>query len=196
MALDAGFLAAIAAEIRETALGGRVEKVYQPERDMTVLQMRTFAGGRRLLINAGSANPRIGFTDIVMENPQNPPLFCVLLRKHLSGAKLLDVRQAGFERVLYLEWECRDEMGFSCRRLLIAEIMGKYSNLIFTDGEEKILAVLRPVDFTTSSKRQLLPGMRYELPPRSKSKIRSPARVSALPSCLPPAQGMPPWKNG
>ncbi|MBQ3483089.1 MAG: NFACT family protein [Clostridia bacterium] len=165
MAFDAGFLAAVAAELRAVALGARVEKVYQPERDTVVLQMRTFAGGKRLLLNAGSANPRVGFTAIPMENPQNPPLFCVLLRKHLSGAKLLSVHQEGFERVLTLEWETRDEMGFTCQKNLIIEVMGKYSNLMFTDAEGKILAVLRPVDFTTSTKRQVLPGMRYELPP-------------------------------
>ncbi len=165
MALDAGFLAAIAAEFKQTAIGGRIEKVYQPERDTVVLQMRTFAGGKRLLINAGSANPRVGFTAIPMENPQNPPQFCVLLRKHLSGAKLISVSQPGFERVLVMDFETRDEMGFLCTRKLIAEIMGKYSNLIFTDGDERILAVLRPVDFTTSTKRQVLPGMRYEMPP-------------------------------
>ena len=165
MALDAGFLAAIAAEIKQIALGGRVEKVYQPEKDTVILQMRTFEGGGRLLINAGSSNPRVGFTQIPYENPQNPPQFCVLLRKHLSGAKLLCVTQIGFERVLVLEFETRDEMGYLCTRRLVIEVMGKYSNLIFTDGEDKVLAVLRPVDFTTSSKRQVLPGMRYEMPP-------------------------------
>ncbi len=165
MAFDAGFLAAIAEEITRVGLGGRVEKVYQPERDTVVLQMRTFAGGTRLLFNAGSSNPRVGFTAISMENPQNPPLFCMLLRKHLSSAKLIGVRQQGFERVLVLDFETRDEMGFLCERRLVMEVMGKYSNLIFTDGENKILAVLRPVDFTTSSKRQVLPGMRYEMPP-------------------------------
>ena len=165
MAFDAGFLAAIAAEIKKIALGGRVEKVYQPEKDTVILQMRTFEGGGRLLINAGSSNPRVGFTQTPYENPQNPPQFCVLLRKHLSGAKLLSVTQIGFERVLVLEFETRDEMGYICNRRLVIEVMGKYSNLIFTDGEEKVLAVLRPVDFTTSSKRQVLPGMRYEMPP-------------------------------
>ena len=165
MAFDAGFLAAIAAEIRQVALGGRVEKVYQPERDTVILQMRTYEGGGRLLINAGSSNPRVGFTQIPYENPQNPPQFCVLLRKHLSGAKLLSVTQIGFERVLVLEFETRDDMGYLCTRRLVIEVMGKYSNLIFTDGEERVLAVLRPVDFTTSSKRQVLPGMRYEMPP-------------------------------
>lgn len=165
MAFDAGFLAAVAAEVKETALGGRVERVTQPERDTVVLQMHTSGGGKRLLINAGSSNPRLGFTEIGMENPQTPPLFCTLLRKHLSGARLVVVAQIGFERVLTLTFEAHDEMGFACERRLVAEIMGKYSNLIFTDGEGKILAVLRPVDFTTSSLRQVLPGMRYELPP-------------------------------
>ena len=165
MAFDAGFLAAVAAELRETALGARIERITQPERDTVVLHMHTFKGEKRLLINAGSSNPRLGFTEIGMENPPVPPLFCTLLRKHLSGARLADVVQAGFERVLTLDFEARDEMGFACKRCLVAEIMGKYSNLIFTDGEGKILAVLRPVDFTTSSLRQVLPGMRYELPP-------------------------------
>ncbi len=165
MAFDAGFLAAIAAELKTVAIGAAIEKVYQPERDAVVLQMRTFAGGKRLLINAGSANPRIGFTEIPMENPQNPPQFCMLLRKRLSGARLSRVWQEGFERVLVTEWDTRDEMGFPTKCRLIAEMMGKYSNLIFTDGEGKIGAVLRPVDFTTSALRQVLPGMRYELPP-------------------------------
>lgn len=165
MAFDAGFLAAVAAELKEVAIGAAVEKVYQPERDAVVLQMRTFAGGKRLLINAGSANPRIGFTEIPLENPQNPPQFCMLLRKHLSGARLSRVWQEGFERVLVTEWDTRDEMGFPTKCRLISEMMGKYSNLIFTDGEGKITAVLRPVDFTTSALRQVLPGMRYELPP-------------------------------
>ncbi|MBQ2757249.1 MAG: NFACT family protein, partial [Clostridia bacterium] len=165
MAFDAGFLAAVAAEIEKTAIGAAVEKIYQPERDTVVLQMRTFEGGKRLLINAGSSNPRIGFTEIPLENPQNPPQFCMLLRKRLSGARLSRVWQEGFERVLVMEWDTRDDMGFPTKCRLVAEMMGKYSNLIFTDGEGKIFAVLRPVDFTTSTKRQVLPGMRYELPP-------------------------------
>ncbi len=167
MAFDAGMLACVLSEIRETALGARIEKVFQPERDEIVLQMRSLTGGRRLLINAGSNTPRIGFTEEVKENPMTPPMLCMLLRKHLQGAKLVGVRQAGFERVAILEFETRDEMGFSCTRCLVAEIMGKYSNLIFTDAPEngKVLAALHTVDFTTSSRRQVLPGMRYELPP-------------------------------
>lgn len=165
MAFDAGFLAAVAAELKQVALGAAIEKIYQPERDAIVLQMRSREGGKRLLLNAGSSNPRVGFTEIPMENPQNPPQFCMLLRKRLSGARLSRVWQEGFERVLVLELDTRDDMGFPTKSRLVAEMMGKYSNLIFTDGEGKILAVLRPVDFTTSTLRQVLPGMRYELPP-------------------------------
>ncbi len=166
MAFDAGMLACTLAEIRNLALGARIEKVFQPERDEIVLQMRSLEGGKRLLINAGSNNPRIGFTSEQKENPMSPPMLCMLLRKHLQGSKLTGVRQAGFERVAILEFETRDEMGFSCTRYLIAELMGKYSNLIFANEENRVVAALRTVDFTTSSLRQVLPGMTYELPPK------------------------------
>ena len=165
MAFDAGMLACTLSEIRRAALGARIEKVYQPERDEIVLQMRSFEGGRRLMINAGSGNPRVGFTEISKENPQNPPMFCMLLRKYLQGAKLTEVSQASFDRVAFLGFDTRDEMGFECRRYLIAELMGKYSNLIFADGEKKIITALRTTDFSMDSMRQLLPGMVYELPP-------------------------------
>ena len=164
MAFDAGMLACMAHEIRTVALGGRIEKVMQPERDEIILQLRSTEGGKRLLINAGTG-PRIGFTDLTRENPAQAPMFCMLLRKHLTGARLSDIRQEGFERVVTLEFDTRDEMGFACTRRIVAEIMGKYSNLIFTDGEGKIISALKTVDFTTSTQRQVLPGMRYELPP-------------------------------
>ncbi len=166
MAFDAGMLACVIAEIREKSLGARIEKVFQPERDEIILQMRSIEGGKRLLINAGSNNPRMCYTTEQRENPAVPPMLCMLLRKHLQGAKLTDVRQAGFERVAILQFETRDEMGFSCVRYLIAEVMGKYSNLIFANGEMKVVAALRTVDFSTSSLRQVLPGMTYELPPK------------------------------
>ncbi len=166
MAFDAGMLACTLGEIREKALGARIEKVFQPERDEIVLQMRSLEGGKRLLINAGSNNPRIGFTTEQKENPMTPPMLCMLLRKHLQGAKLSDIRQAGFERVAVLEFESRDEMGFPCKKYLIAEIMGKYSNLIFANEEKKVVSALRLVDFSTSALRQVLPGMTYELPPK------------------------------
>ena len=170
MAFDAGMLACVLSELRKIALGARVEKVFQPERDEIVLQMRSFEGGRRLLINAGSNCPRIGFTETQKENPMTPPMLCMLLRKHLQGSKLTDVKQEGFERVARFTFETKDEMGFSCRRHLIAEVMGKYSNLMFTDENDKVISVLRPVDFTTSGLRQVLPGMRYELPPKQEKQ--------------------------
>lgn len=170
MAFDAGMLACALSELKSAALGARIEKVYQPERDEIVLQMRSFEGGRRLLINAGSGNPRIGFTETQKENPQNPPMFCMLLRKYLQGAKLSEISQASFDRVAFLGFDTRDEMGFPCRRYLIAELMGKYSNLIFADGDKKIITALRTTDFSLDSLRQLLPGMTYALPP-SQNKI-------------------------
>ena len=166
MAFDAGMLACTLSEIRRLALGARIEKVYQPERDEIILGMRSLEGGKRLSINAGSGNPRIGFTETVKENPQNPPMFCMLLRKYLQGAKLCEVSQASFDRVAYLGFETRDEMGFPCRRYLIAELMGRYSNLIFADGDKKIISALRPSELSFDSMRQLISGMVYEEPPK------------------------------
>ncbi len=169
MAFDAGMLACTLSQIRKSALGARIEKVYQPERDEIILQMRSLEGGKRLCINAGSNNPRIGFTALTKENPQNPPMLCMLLRKYLQGAKLCEVSQADFDRVAYLGFDTRDEMGFECKRYLIIELMGKYSNLFFTDGDKKIITSMRASDLSPESLRPLLVGMTYELPP-SQSK--------------------------
>ena len=165
MAFDAGMLACVVCEIKSTAEGGRIEKIYQPEKDEIILQMRTMKGGRRLLINAGSSCPRISFTSAQRENPMQAPMFCMLLRKHLTGACLSVIEQIGFERVVKLTFDTRDEMGFECKKHLVAEIMGKYSNLIFCDDKMKVIAALKTIDFSTSSLRQVLPGMTYELPP-------------------------------
>lgn len=170
MAFDAGMLACVIHELKTQSLGARVEKVYQPGQDEIILQIRSQTGGKRLLINAGSNNPRIGFTFTTRENPAVPPMFCVLLRKHLQGAKLSAIEQEGFERVVTLTFESRDEMGFPCLKYLFAEIMGKYSNLIFADEHKKIVGALKTVDFTTSSRRQVLPGMTYEWPPAQQKR--------------------------
>ena len=176
MAFDAGMLACTLAEIKRTALGARIEKVYQPEKDEIILQMRSFEGGKRLLINAGSNNPRINFSELQKENPQNPPMFCVLLRKHLQGAKLSSIEQEDFDRIAYLGFDTRDEMGFDCKKYLIVELMGKYSNLIFTDGNKRIISALRTSDFSFDSVRQLISGVTYA-PPSSMGKI-NPKSVS------------------
>lgn len=164
MAFDSGMLACTLSEIRRLALGARVEKVYQPERDEIIIQIRSIEGEKRLLINAGSNNPRICFTAIRRENPQNPPTFCMLLRKYLQGARLSSIEQANFDRVAILEFVGRDEMGFECKRYLIAELMGRYSNLIYADSEKKIVSALKTIDITESTERQLISGIRYTLP--------------------------------
>ncbi len=166
MAFDAAMLHRVISEIEGEVLGAKIEKIHQPERDQIIILMRSPKGSRRLLIDAGANNPRIGFTFTVKENPMTPPMFCMLLRKHLGGAKLAEIHQPDFERLAIFVFDTYDELGFPCRRKLIAEVMGKYSNLIFTDEDGKILALLKTIDFTTSSLRQLLPGMKYQLPPR------------------------------
>ena len=166
MPFDAGMLSAVVHEIKEDALGGRIDKINQPSKDEIILNIRAFSGNYKLLINAGPNNPRLGFTSTSTDNPDKPPTFGLLLRRHILGARLVSVTQIGFERAAVFEFAARDELGFDCSRRLIAEVMGKYSNLILTDGDGKIISALKIVDFTTSSKRQVLPGMRYEEPPK------------------------------
>ena len=165
MAFDAGMLSCVVHEINTVAHGGKIEKIYQPEKDEIVLSVRASGKSHRLVINVGSSCPRMGFTQIQKENPMQAPMFCMLLRKHLTGATLSEVTQEGFERVAKFTFDTRDEMGYDCKRYFFAEIMGKYSNLIFTDENYKIISAVKTVDFTTSSLRQVLPGMIYELPP-------------------------------
>ena len=163
---DAGMLRAIIYEINTFASGGaKVEKVYQPLKDEADLLLHAGRETKRLCINAGSNAPRISFSEEARENPASAPMFCMLLRKHLAGAKLISAEQLGFERAVRLCFSGYDEMGFDTKRYLIAEIMGKYSNLILLDGEDKIISALKIIDFSTSRLRQILPGMKYELPP-------------------------------
>lgn len=165
MAFDAGMLSCVVHEINTLAKGGKIEKIYQPERDEIIFLVRACGTSRRIVINVGSACPRISFTGIQKENPMQAPMFCMLLRKHLVGAMLSDISQEGFERVARLTFETHDEMGFESKKYIFAEIMGKYSNLIFTDENKKIISAIKTVDFSTSSLRQILTGMIYELPP-------------------------------
>ena len=164
MAFDAGVLRQIANEInayRES----RIEKIYQPSADEIVIFLHSASGKAKILINAGSNYPRVCITSSVPENPQKAPMLCMLLRKHLNTGKLTGAYTMGFERSLVLEFEAYDEMGFKAKKYLILEIMGKFSNIILTDSEKKIIALLKVVDFSTSMQRQLLVGMKYELPP-------------------------------
>jgi len=166
MAFDAGMLACILHEVQNTLSGGKIEKIHMPQKDMAILILKNGKDTFRLLINAGPSSPRICITSEKTENPAVPPMFCMMLRKHLGGAKLISVQQMEFERAARFSFETYDEMGFKTTKHLIAEIMGKFSNLILADAEDRMIGILHPVDFTTSQKRQLLPGMRYEMPPK------------------------------
>ncbi len=163
MALDAGMLNCIARELDELRQA-KIEKIHQPSQDEIVIALHSAKAKIKLLINVGSNNPRINITEANFENPQKAPMLCMLLRKHLNGGKLLGAKCYGFERIVDLEFEAYDELGFKSSKHLICELMGKYSNLILTDSEGKILALTRPVDFSSSSQRHLLVGMKYSEP--------------------------------
>ena len=168
MAFDAGMMTAVANEISERLVGCKIEKIYGPSRDEVLIHFRPFGGreGGRLLICAGANSPRIQLTRAEISNPAQPPVFIQLLRKHLTGAKLIEARQQGFERAVELVFEAHDEMEFRTTEFLIVEIMGKYSNVMLCDSGRKILSAIKVVDITTSQKRQVLPGMIYEEPPK------------------------------
>ena len=165
MPFDAVFLTAVAQELRETAVGCRVDRVHQPERDTVLLHLRGRDGTVRLLLCASPNHPRAHFTGAPMENPAQPPMFCMLLRKHLVGGRLTAIRQPPMERLLDLRFDCTDELGEPVEKRLIIEIMGRNSNLILCGPDGRILDCLRRVDFEMSEKRQVLPGLFYQNPP-------------------------------
>lgn len=171
MAFDAGMVLALASELEGRIVGARVEKVHQPERDEIVLLLHVGRENLRLVISASPSNPRIHLSTLSKENPSAPPMFCTMLRKYLTGAKVLAVRTLGFERIIFIDFEAHDDLGYPFKVTLVAEIMGKYSNIIFCHGDNmKILGAVRPVDFTTSRVRQVLSGMLYEAPPAQDKK--------------------------
>ncbi len=164
MPLDAVALRAQTNELRGL-IGFKIDKIQQPERDMIVLVLRGEGSTKRLLLSANSANPRIHLTASKFENPDVPPMFCMLLRKHLSGGKLTDVRQLGFERIVDIGIESYTELGELTQKHLLCEIMGRNSNLIFLNEDMKIIDSIKHVDITVSSVRNILPGLKYMLPP-------------------------------
>ena len=166
MPLDAIFLSALTAELNESLPGARIDKVQQPERDSVLLQVRSqSAGNRKLLLSASSNHPRIHYTEAKYENPAQPPMFCMLLRKHLAGGRVVSLRQLPLERAVELCVESADELGELSEKRLILELMGRNSNLILTGPDGRIIDCLRRVDFEMSEKRQVLPGLYYREPP-------------------------------
>lgn len=155
---------ALTAELSEKLSGGRVDRILQPEKDEIIINIRS-AGGLKLLISANPAASRIHITEANKENPAFAPNFCMLLRKHLIPSTIISIKQKGFERAVEISFECQNEMFDIVQKKLIVEIMGRFSNIILTDANYLIYDAIKEVDYTTSSKRQILPGMYYQLPP-------------------------------
>ena len=165
MALDANTLAALAYELDEKLRGGRIDKVYQMSRSQVLLTLRSLGENYRLLLSCDASKGRICLTEQTFENPEMPPVFCMLMRKHLAGGKLLSVETVPNERIVKLTVESTNELFEITRKVLILEPMGKHSNIILTDENNRIIDAIRHIDFTLSEKRQVLPGLFYELPP-------------------------------
>ena len=164
MAFDGATIRHVCAELR-AAVGAHVEKIYMPAREDVILALKWKGGSGRLLMTANAGSPRLHFTSAAAENPQTPPMFCMLLRKHLGAARLTDVRQDGLERIVYLDFDAVSEIGDPVRFTLAVEVMGRRSNIILVNGEGRIVDAVKRVDAEMSSVRQVLPGMAYTLPP-------------------------------
>ena len=164
MALDAVAVKALVAEL-QCLVGGRVDKVHQPERDEIAIGVRTYDESFRLLISASPAHPRIHLSTHSKSNPKTAPLFCMLLRKHLASGRITAITQVGFERIVKVSVESYDELGDYTEKSLYVEIMGRHSNVILVNNEGRIIDSIKRIDESMSSVREILPGGVYELPP-------------------------------
>ena len=173
MPLDAICLQGVVGELAPQLTGSRIEKIQQPARDQIILLLR---GSRRLFLNAGANQPRIHLTEQLRDNPSQPPMFCMLLRKHLSGGIIESIRQEPLERVVTLTVLASDEMGERGRFTLVWEGMPRRANLILCDRDGRIIDCLRRVDLEAEQDRQVLPGLFYRLPTRQDK--RSPLSVT------------------
>ncbi|MBO5420549.1 MAG: NFACT family protein [Clostridia bacterium] len=165
MALDGILLNLAKKEILDGAQFSRVEKIHQPSREELVIHLRGKGGGKKLFLSVRANSPRIHFTQHAPENPATPPMFCMLMRKRLVNAALVDVRQSELDRVLYIDFDATNEIGDKVKLTLSIEIMAKHSNIILFDGDGKIVDALKRVDLSQSTVRQILPGFRYTAPP-------------------------------
>ncbi|MCL2579446.1 MAG: NFACT family protein [Oscillospiraceae bacterium] len=165
MPLDGLYLHFLKHEIEEKALGARVDKIVQPSREELIFHLRGKEGTHKLLLCGSASNPRLHFVEETPENPKEPPMFCMLLRKRLGGGRLTGIQQVGLDRILHLEFSALNELGDAVGYIVAIEIMGRHSNVIAMDQNGKILDSLRRVDAETSRVRQILPGLTYCLPP-------------------------------
>lgn len=165
MALDGAFLSCLRQELWEALPGARVDKIYQPSKEELVLTLRHKNGRDQLYMSARANSPRVHITRSVPENPASPPMFCMLLRKRLTGGRLTAIRQKGWERALYFDFDCLNELGDTVSLTLAVEVMGRHSNIILIDEKGIIADAVKRVDMDMSSVRQVLPGLPYEQPP-------------------------------
>ena len=165
MPMDGLTLGFVARELNGKLVGGRVDKIAQPEKDILTLIIRSQGENHRLLLCASPNNARAHLTYQALSNPMEPPMFCMLMRKHLQGGRVTGVRQVGGDRVLHVEIENADELGVLAPRTLILEIMGRHSNLIAVDQSGRIIDAIRHVGHDMSRVREVLPGLLYEQPP-------------------------------
>ena len=170
MAFDGIFLHLVKNEIKDKLLGFRVDKIYQPSKDELMFNFRTYDGTEKLLLSAKADCPRIQLTNQFVENPKNPPMLTMLLRKHLRGAKLRDITQDGFERIVTFVFDATNDLGDPVTFRLVVEIMGRHSNIILVDENGIIVECIKKIDEFTSSVREVLPNIRYELPPQQSKK--------------------------
>ena len=164
MAFDAYFLTAVLEEVRQSCIGARVDKIHQPSRDTLILHLRGRESREKLLFAANPTAPRLHLTSASPENPAEPPMFCMLLRKHLLGAKLAEITQPPMERAATFTFDCTDEMGFPVRKKLVAELMGRTCNLYLLGPDGRILDCLRRIGLDETARRPALPGLNYQEP--------------------------------
>ena len=169
MALDGFFLKSLTEELSKELIGRRVEKISQPEKDEIILNFKINRKNRGLLISASSNYPRIHFTDIKKENPLSAPMFCMVLRKYLKGAKVLDIQQVSTDRVLNILFESTDELGFVSNFMLVVEIMGRHSNISLVRSSDNIIMdSIKHIGLSKNTYRTVLSGLPYVYPPESK----------------------------
>ncbi|MDO4301755.1 MAG: NFACT RNA binding domain-containing protein [Clostridia bacterium] len=172
MAFDGITISALISEIKDKIIGGRIDKIYQPESDEIILSIRSFGKAYKLLLTANPSNPKFHFTNESKNNPLNPPLFCMVMRKHLQSGKILSIHQPNFDRIINIYVESMNEMGDYSVKKLILEIMGRHSNLILTDENNIVLDCIKHISHDKSSVREVLPGIEYIMPP-SQDKINT-----------------------
>ena len=164
MAFDACMMRAVLTEFQSEFCDAKIEKVLQPRNDEVDLVIHSGRVSRRLVFNVGPNAPRLQVSDTVKENPLKAPMLCMFLRKHLTGGRITEVYQLGFDRIAVFSVSCYDEMGFPTTKKIVCEIMGKYANLIILDSEDKVATALKVIDFAASTVRQVLPGLKYQIP--------------------------------